>query len=84
LLRRGPKPSPTSWLTESRVWELAKQRTQQVLARLTTTEPRNEVRLPPARLTVDRPCVPTLILIPPDGSRRPLQMELAEPLARRC
>ena len=63
------------------VWELAKQHAQQrEINRLTSTEPGDQVRPPPVRLTVDRPLVPTLILILPDGSHRPVPQELAEPV----
>jgi hypothetical protein len=60
------------------VWELAKLRADQRRAdRLTSPEPAEQTPVTSIRLTVDRPSVPTLILVLPDGSHRPVPQELA-------
>jgi hypothetical protein len=61
------------------VWELAKLRAEQRrVDRLTSPEPAEQTPVTSIRLTVDRPSVPTLILVLPDGSHRSVPPELAE------
>lgn len=63
------------------VWELAKLRAEKREAdRLTSTEPKRGEESSPVSLTVDRPLVPILILILPNGSHRPVPQELAQPV----